>query len=416
MWLRELFLTSSFLISRIGDAQIANYVTNGGFEQFLSCSGSNPNLGYLKPDVIGWDEIGPNGAAKWNHYCYGAVPWNGFFYNYPRSNSAYVIFDVFCLTCTPDYNRVNLRNVLKSPLIAGKTYCVKFHINIGEYSSYGIDAFDAYFGGSEVDTISYAHVPLTYLSPQISNAVNSMVIDTIGWTAIGGTFTATGNEKYMVIGNLRPDSSTGTVISNPSQSAQQWSACVAAIDDISCIPLDLPAFAGNDTTCVPGTTIYIGRQRDVGIDEACKWYKLPVTITPTTPALDTAAGIWVSPIQTSTYVVRHEICGVVKWDTVVIYKDGVGIVELGKINTDFSIQPNPANEWIQVICPASDTDTRDHAYAVTNSLGQIIMSEKVNFSNGNSVVDISQLPQGIYHFSVEANNGEWVGKKFVVCR
>jgi len=32
------------------------------------------------------------------------------------------------------------------------------------------------------------------------------------------------------------------------------------------------------------------------------------------------AGMYVKPAVTTTYVVRQEICGVVKWDTVVVFQ------------------------------------------------------------------------------------------------
>src|SRR5690606_30611316 len=101
--LRNWLLAGSLSLGCSWPAQITNYVTNGGFEQYISCTG--PNTGYLKPNVPGWDEIGSDAVGKWNHTCYGAIPGNGFFYNFPKSNSAYISFDVYCLTCAPNLRR-----------------------------------------------------------------------------------------------------------------------------------------------------------------------------------------------------------------------------------------------------------------------------------------------------------------------
>src|SRR5690606_13851694 len=142
------------------------------------------NLGYLEPNVIAWDEIDSEKGAKWNHFCYGAIPNNGFFYNFSRSDSAYVIYDIYCLTCARGYNRMYIRNSLRKKLVPEIEYCVKFYVNIGNNSTYGIDGVAAYFGGDELDTISRAHKPLTYLLPQVKNPKFQMITDTLGWTLI----------------------------------------------------------------------------------------------------------------------------------------------------------------------------------------------------------------------------------------
>jgi hypothetical protein len=385
--------------------QIANFVTNGGFEQFQTCAG--PNIGYLKPNVLGWDEIDDVQGAKWDHYCYGAVPWNLFFYNYPRTDSAYVTYDVFCIPCAPDINRTNIRNTLKAPLQAGKTYCVKFFVNNSEKSSYSIDAFDAYFGGSELDTITSAHIPLSYLLPQIANTYFNYLTDTIGWTAITGTFTAQGGEKYMVIGNLRSDAATHTIMSNTMQASQQWSFSTMAVDDISCIDIELPAYAGGDTVVVSSASIYLGRARDVGIDEACIWYKLPNNSSP----IDTAAGIWINPTSTSTYMVVQDVCGNVKRDTVTVYFGTVGLDNFGLSSNKINLAPNPTSGHLNI--SFSDSVPADMtSFFVTNSLGQVVQQADLKLHGNYAEIETSDLESGLYQIHIRTSFGT-VSKKFV---
>src|SRR5690606_19202302 len=136
-----------------------------------------------------------------------------------------------------------------------------------------------------------------------------------------GTFVAQGNEKYALLGNFLADNAvTTTSIGGPFYPSKWTDVC---IDDVSCIELNLPAFAGPDTTFIPGDSLFLGREPDVGIDEACIWYKMPGT----TP-IDTVAGFWIKPTEACTYVVRQEICGLVKWDTVRITLNTVGIKSL----------------------------------------------------------------------------------------
>jgi hypothetical protein len=400
----------TFLYNSSTNAQIANFVSNGGFEKYYSCSQSFSLLGYIVT-TNDWDEIDDVLASKWNHYCYGAVPYNNFFYNYPRTDSAYVSFDAFCLNCSPSASRTNIRNTLKGPLIAGSVYCVKFYINNSEKSSHSINSIDAYFGGDELDTISKAHVALTYINPQISNSNLNYLSDTIGWKLVSGTFTAQGGEKYMLIGNLRSDIATNSIISNSIMAAMGWTISEIAIDDVSCIDIDLPAFAGPDTYVVAGGSVYIGRPRDVGIDEACIWYKLPNNAT----SIDTAAGIWVSPTTTSTYVVVQDICGNINRDTVVVSLSGVGISELEGIRNDIKLFPNPANDIIQIqySLDISDPFTKVSFY---NNLGQLINEGSIIFKNKKGSIPISNFENGVYSLELKNAIGQIVKQRFVVAR
>src|SRR4051812_203645 len=127
--LKKLLLISNLLISFIANCQIANYVKNGGFEKYITCSTNSSITSYVV-NAPGWDEIDWRWGTLLANYCWNRVPENSFFYNYPRNDSAYVLMDVFCLGC-PNYGRrTYIRNHLKSNLQAGKTYCVKYFVNL----------------------------------------------------------------------------------------------------------------------------------------------------------------------------------------------------------------------------------------------------------------------------------------------
>lgn len=390
--------------------QIANYVNNGGFEKYQNCVITYSLLGTIT-NVYDWDEIDNVLGARWFHYCYGAIPYNNYFHNYPRSDSAYLGFDAFCLNCSFAGSRTNVRNTLKAPLLAGRTYCVKFYINTSEVTAHSIDAMDAYFGGDELDTITKAHLPLSYLSPQISNPSFNYLTDTVGWTAITGTFTAQGGEKYMLIGNLRSNNATNSVVSNPTTAAQGWSGTAVGLDDVSCIDIELPAFAGPDTYVMAGGSVYIGRPRDVGIDEACIWYKLPNVAT----SIDTAAGIWVSPTATSTYMVVQDICGNIKRDTVVVSLSGVGITEMEAIQNDIRLYPNPASEFI-LLQYTLDIESPFKRILFYTSLGQLVREENIAFKGKTVSVPISNLANGVYELELKNSSGQNIKKRFIVSR
>src|SRR5690606_33046643 len=113
---------------------------------------------------------------------------------------------------------------------AGKTYCVKFYVNISNPSTYGIDGFGAYFGDNNIDTITYCNVPLTYLIPQVQNPQGNIISDTLNWIAITGTFVANGTEKYLLLGNFLSNANTDTLMINPTNLPLIWTE--GSIDDV----------------------------------------------------------------------------------------------------------------------------------------------------------------------------------------
>ena len=318
-------------------AQTANYVNNGGFENLVDCNLPGLSNAYY------WDEINKNTqAAGVFHYCSQTVPYHPFGFQYPRSSMAFALTTIFCHTCDFESNRTPIRNTLKFSLVKDQTYCVRFYVSISENSSYSTDAFAAFFGNKNIDTIKKNHVPLTYLNPQIQNPTGNFIIDTLNWVAVSGTFTAKGDEIYMVIGNFKSNQATNKILINPNN--LPMIGADVCIDNVSCIPIDLPAYAGPNKSCVPGDSVYLGRPRDVEIDESCVWYQLPGM-----QPLDTAAGIYVKPVQTTTYVVKQQLwCSGVKYDTVVVYKDWVGLNELKVNSEELLVYPSPASDFIEL--------------------------------------------------------------------
>ncbi|MBX3165655.1 MAG: hypothetical protein KF900_14355, partial [Bacteroidetes bacterium] len=182
---------------------IGNYVTNGSFEEYDICE-SFPFPKYL---LKNWGSPCPDSldpAPIWKSVCLNTVPSYGGRYQYPRSGEAY-LYTLFYYKGFLSTKRMYAKNRLKATLQAGITYCVKFYVNIANPSTYAIDGFGAYFCGSEIDTINYCFVPLTYLTPQVQNPQGNIITDTLNWVAITGTFVANGTEKYLLLGNFLSD-------------------------------------------------------------------------------------------------------------------------------------------------------------------------------------------------------------------
>ncbi|HQQ93559.1 MAG TPA: T9SS type A sorting domain-containing protein [Bacteroidia bacterium] len=391
--------------SQIGGG-IANFVPNGGYEETGNCTFPLPKH-WRCLDSISCGMI-------YSSTCNNSVPQNGFTYQWPKNGNTYMLAGFLCIppACAVNFNRAYLRNRLKSNLQQGKSYCVKFYVNISNNSTYGIDGFGAYFCDNSIDTITQSNIPLTYLYPQVQNPNGNIVIDTLNWTLVSGTFIATGSEKFLLIGNFKSDAATNKICINPTSTIGIGTD--VCVDQVSCIDIDLPAYAGPDKWFLPGDSVYIGRESDIEIDESCIWYKM--TSPTTSVTIDTIAGLWVKPVATTTYVVRQQLwCSGVKWDTVVVSLSGVGLNELQAIENDISVFPNPASDYLQF---QYTLDISDPFIGCTiyNSLGQIMREDAMEFRNKKARIQINDLNNGVYSIELKNSSGQLIKRRFVVAR
>jgi hypothetical protein len=387
-----------------GKAQIVNFVSNGSFESLNSNSVSS-----LYNTINYWQPIDTN---KYCDYLASLLPAIGnapyaLGFQYPRSGNNYILSVFFYGGTIPALGYP--RNRLKEKLKPNVTYCAKYHIVNTNHTPLAIDSYGMYFADSNLDTIKYCNSPLTYLNPQIQTPSGNIFTDTLYWLPVTGTFVATGTEKYMVLGNFRGVTMTNTLLINPTYSTAN--GCEICIDDVSCIELNLPAFAGRDTTFFQGDSLFLGREPDVGIDEACIWYKLPGTIP-----IDTIAGFWIKPTATCTYVVRQEICGLVKWDTVTIYQDAVGLQKLKIKNEELKIFPVPASEDLELKIIHEDFFREYTTISFYNNLGMMIREEEILFKENSAKIKVNDLPDGAYSFQLTGGKVETIRKRFLLFR
>ncbi len=401
---KQIMLAVLFSHSNINAQQIANYVSNGSFEVTHTCTVSDFSL----KNVKFWNSLDStnnkfggvytNNCNVGNNCC--EIPLNIYSFQYPRNGEAYVLGQFY----DPLNNRGFLKNRIKHPLQNGKVYCAKMYVNLAHECKYGIDAIGMFFSDNTIDTIQRANNDLPYIIPQIIS--QTVITDTLNWVPITGTFVANGNEKYLVIGCFKPNSSINYSVTNLS--AVEWAGY--NIDDVSCIPVDLPAYAyqSPDAWILPGDSLYLGRERDVGIDEACMWYQLPNTTT----AIDTAAGIWVKPMQTTSYLVKQDICGNIKWALVTVNISDVGLAypELAE-GYLFKLYPNPASNEITIAFNNEADFTKPKELKIINVLGREVKTLLIE--NKTQKINIEELSNGVYYLQLQTPSGVKVIKKLV---
>lgn len=203
-----------------------------------------------------------------------------------------------------EYLSVELNDILE----AGKSYCIRFYVSLADTNiKYAMSGFQLCFSGDTLTNSNPAIVSnLFNHTPQLSNAWDNVITDTLNWTLLEWQYQAQGNEHFITIGNFKPDSLSNLVVVNSIGHNSSY----YYIDDVSIIDISTPAYAGGIRATL-GDSVFIGRTPEVGLNDACVWYVNGVPI-------DTVAGMWVSPTQTTTYVLEQNLCGTISYDSVTI--------------------------------------------------------------------------------------------------
>jgi hypothetical protein len=394
-----------------------NFVKNPSFEKFSKCPNLSDQLVYAN-DWRGVIDSAFNGNAEYFNSCSNIfldhgqhVPNNTFFFQNPRSGKgmlgAHFFYDKTPPPPSPlpaDY-RDNVQGHLYSHLETGKIYCVSFWVNYAEASGYAHNKIGAYLDNGSINFLPQpAGSEITSVFPQVYT--DTVIKDTLNWVKIEGTFIAGGNETHISIGNFFTNALTTAVVVNHWLTFSSYSYYL--IDDVSVIPIDLPAEAGKDTWVEVGKQVQIGRVGDTtaqGLD--CKWYKKGVLI-------DSGAIISVNANsiinKVDTYVVVQNICGVIKRDSVNVKTTNVGIKELSSENA-FSIYPNPSNGNFTINClvlPKVSVSAK-----VYDLLGRVVHQEQLNFSSKEATLKLN-IPSGSYILELKDEAGNVKRERIVI--
>ncbi len=389
--------------SAIAHAQV-NLVKNGGFEQYRFCPHYLDEIGFCNY----WSGLDTNwvygDSSKLTYtlclpeYCntcsksaikYANIPDGGFYFQYPRSGAGFaqvrMLDDTSINHDSSDY-RDYLQGRLSKTLTSGKNYCVTFYVNLAEVSSNAIDKIGAYLDNGGIDNTDSAHCPQTKVSytPQIVTPV--IVDDTMGWTKVQGNFTASGNERFITIGNFSDFAHTNKIYIY--YSAAGYGFTWYLIDDVSVMASDAIADAGSDRAGAVGDSIHIGTNEE---GMPCTWYLAGDTTHP----VGYGGGIKVRPMATGTYhyVVMLDLCGHITWDTMTLYVWPAGINN-GSMTQwlNCSMYPSPATNVLHI------DGAEGCEVGIYNPVGQLVYSVLV--SKKEEVINVEQLPRGSYYVVV----------------
>jgi hypothetical protein len=384
-----------------------NLVENPSLEQYRHCpigddqiklayfwSPIDTNWYTITGDSTGWGYC----SAEYCNSCatpFLSVP-NGLRYNhYPRSgNGMAQVMMYYNDTDANPYKRDYLQGRLRSPLVAGQSYCVSFYVTLEQSSTFGINNIGAYLDDGTIDTAmnTCGQVQSQYI-PQILDT--GIINDTLNWVKIQGTYIGTGSERFITIGNFT-DMFHTHYVPGIGRDTTGWGdyhnpcACYTwyLVDDVSIIKTESVANAGPDKIILLGCldSVRIGDTLDSYLP--VYWYRNGIKID------SNKASIKVHPDTTSKYVVSLDICGHVTFDTVIVQvldtsiHHHEGIDELAKRMGSINISPNPATGYFTI------NNAANCEFVLRDIVGKIVYTIMVP-SNAQTV-PIDDIVPGIY--------------------
>ena len=186
--------------------QAQNLAINGDFEIYTFCPS-----GYIQPGNTfpcppytypTW------GTTDYLHSCSNpsevGVPQSDLGWQYPHSGEGYI--GIYARAFVIIEYREYLQGPIAQPLIAGKSYYVRFYVSLANERC-GIQQIGAYFS-VEPPTLEWGDPsPMTFCTPQVESN-GPFLSDTMNWMLIEGCFVADGGEEYVTIGNFHSNANT----------------------------------------------------------------------------------------------------------------------------------------------------------------------------------------------------------------
>lgn len=221
-----------------------NLVPNPSFEEYSSCPDGQCQI----YKCTGWFSSGftpdylNTCALDWGV----GVPQNGWGFQYAASGNAYA--GMFCFGPEFESNsREYLSIQLSNQLIIGDKYYVSFKISLADRltNNCGIDKFGVLFTkvSNEINPCSYSSnlIPLNFANIYS----DSIIIDTVNWVSISGSFIADSAYKYINLGNFFDDEHTNFIVLdtlNPCLSYYFIDDICVSTDSVTCYNITTTKF------------------------------------------------------------------------------------------------------------------------------------------------------------------------------
>ena len=230
--MKKLIVILFVFVSSFGFTQ--NLVPNPSFEVLDTCPDNGGQIYFSPP----WYQ--PSfGTTDFFHACspinYG-IPDNVAGYETAHTGLAYAGIVTFGWSSVNPIASRNYREYIQVELIETLTneveYCIEFYVSLADSALYSANNIGLYLSDTAILITSDT---VMFVIPQISNPDSIPLTNKNGWTKVSGRYIASGNEKFITIGNFNVDSLTDTT-NMAGASYCTWA--IYYVDDISIIPCD----------------------------------------------------------------------------------------------------------------------------------------------------------------------------------
>jgi hypothetical protein len=199
-----------------------NLISNGDLEDTIP---KNFDLKFAK----GWDSPtngSPDYLTKYHSIDFGA-PDNANGYQRARSGIAY--FGLVIILLDGKELREYVQTELNDTLEKDSIYCFQMYVSLADSMNYATrNSLGVYLSTNQTNSTTRINLPFI---PALE--VDSMyVTDKNNWVKVSGSFTANGNEKYLIIGNFNDASNTDTLPVEGGGFDQMYRAAYYYIDDV----------------------------------------------------------------------------------------------------------------------------------------------------------------------------------------
>ncbi len=234
-------LTFILVLFHISEGYAQNLVPNPSFENYTTCPST-----YGQIPLVAWQKpVGHTGSADYFNTCNGGglgVPNNTFGNQMPATGNGY------CGIITYHYSgnfREYLQVQLTQSLVAGQCYDVCLKWSTAEnYPRYSSDNLGVHISNAAIT--GPGNAPINVI-PQILSPVGTLLEDRTNWQTLCGTYTASGGEQWITIGNFYNDANT--TLNTTYTPTASFNAAYYFIDDVSVILNPCISGAVGDTIC-----------------------------------------------------------------------------------------------------------------------------------------------------------------------
>ena len=225
-------------------------VSNGDFETYINCPTAPSQIAYAAPWKNLYNHIG---TSDYFNVCATdtqvRVPKNIYGMQAAASGAGYAGITLIINTLTPEY-REYIATQLTTPLVAGEKYLFTFKCSLADECRFATNNIGVYFS-STPPAGNNVWDPPGYV-PQLK--VQSAISNKTGWDSIAMIYTATGGEKYFVVGNFYNSANTNQT---PAANGGWFDGAYVYIDDVSLTKIQGGVSISHDTSICAGDSLVL---------------------------------------------------------------------------------------------------------------------------------------------------------------